>query len=213
MRGPAWFGVWRSPAWFCAPVLCSVGRLGSRLGPLPVWIGLAAAIGALPVVGDYLTGWPAAWVITPALATVLLLAAVASDSFARGLGALAACFLAHNAVAIALVARDPDAMAGVLLGGQAYWRQSHQWIVTGVSPEYDLRWWLPAHFQLLGSMVLFTYSSLGLVTLCQGSYEVDLMNYYVGQLITHSHNPWLAPGAGLAPMVALPGRRLPLLDL
>ena len=87
-------------------------------------------------------------------------------------------------------------MVRVLSGGEAYWRQSHAWIVTGISPEYDLSFWVPSHFQLLGSMILFTYSSLGFITLCQGAYEVDLMNFYVGQLVAHSHNPWLAVGLG-----------------
>jgi hypothetical protein len=198
-RRPAWFGVWRFPGWIARPVFQSVDRLGSQLGPLPVWIALGTAIGGLPVLGDYFWQWPTAWVITPVMATVLLLAAVASDSMARGLGALAGVFLAHNAVAIALVARDPDGMARILPGGEAYWRQSHEWIVTGFSPEYDLSWWVPAHFQLLGAMIVFTYSSLGLVTLCQGSYEVDLMNFYVGELIAHSHNPWLAVALGWHP--------------
>ena len=72
------------------------------------------------------------------IATVLLLAAVTSDSMARGIGMLAAVFLAHNTVAIALVSHDPSGMAKILLGGEAYWRQSHEWIVTGFSPEYDL---------------------------------------------------------------------------
>jgi hypothetical protein len=198
-RRPAWFGVWRFPAWVASPVFRSVERLGSRLGPVPVWIALGAAAGGLPVLGDYFLQWPTAWVTTAVMATVLLLAAVASDSVARGLGMLAAVFLAHNAVAIALVSRDPGGMANIMLGGEAYWRQSHEWIVTGFSPEYDLRWWVPAHFQLLASMIVFTYSSLGLVTLCQGSYEVDLMNFYVGQLITHSQNPWLAVGLGWHP--------------
>jgi hypothetical protein len=196
---PAWFGVWRFPAWITRPVFRSVDRLGSRLGPVTVWIILGTAIGVFPVLGDYITQWPSAWVTTPVLTTVLLLAAVSSDSMARGLGALAAAFVAHNAAAIALVAHDSEGMAKILLGGEAYWRQSHQWILTGVSPEYELSWWVPAHFQLFASMVLFTYSSLGLVTLCQGAYEVDLMNYYVGELITRSHHPWLAIALGWHP--------------
>jgi hypothetical protein len=196
---PAWFGLWRSPAWLARPLFASIERLGRRLGPVPVWVVLGAAIGVFPLLGDYLTQWPSACVTTPLLATVLLLAAVASDSMTRGLGALAATFLAHNAVAIALVACDPAGMAKVLPGGEAYWRQSHQWIATGYSPEYELYWWVPAHFQLLASMVFFTYSSLGFITLCQGAYEVDLMNFYVGELIAHSHDSRLAIALGWHP--------------
>ena len=41
-RRPAWFGVWRFPAWIASPVFRSVERLGIRLGPVPVWIVLGA---------------------------------------------------------------------------------------------------------------------------------------------------------------------------
>jgi hypothetical protein len=177
----------------------SIERLGRRLGPVPVWIVLGAAIGAFPLLGDYLLQRPTAWVTTPLLVTVLLLAAVASDSMTRGLGALAATFFAHNAAAIALVASDPAGMATVLVGGEDYWRQSHHWIATGYSPEYELSWWVPAHVQLLASMVFFTYSSFGFITLCQGAYEVDLMNFYVGKLIAHSHDSRLAIALGWHP--------------
>jgi hypothetical protein len=197
--GPAWFGFWRPPASLARPLFESIERLGTRLGPVPVWIVLGTAIGVLPVLADYFTQWPSARVTTPVLATVLLLAAVASDSMTRGLGALGATFLAHNAVAVALVAFDPAGMAKVVVGGEAYWQQSHQWIATGYSPEYELSFWVPAHFQLLASMVFFSYSSLGLVTLFQGAYEVDLMNFYVGELVAHSQDRWLAIALGWHP--------------
>ena len=99
-------------------------RLGARLGPLPVWIILGAAIGAIPLLGDYCTQIPMGRVVTPVMATVLLLAAVASDSTARGVGALAAAFLAHNAVAIALVSCDQIGMAKIMSGGDASGRKA-----------------------------------------------------------------------------------------
>src|SRR5262249_10273726 len=67
------------------------------------------------------------------------------------------------------------------------------------SREYDPGWWLPAHVQLLAGMVLFCYTSLGLIPLWQGLYEVDLMNFYVGRLIAHSHAPGLALAVGWPP--------------
>jgi hypothetical protein len=42
------------------------------------------------------------------------------------------------------------------------------------------------------AMALFTYTSLGFIPLWQGFYEVDLMNFYVGQLLAHSSSPWSA---------------------
>jgi hypothetical protein len=58
---------------------------------------------------------------------------------------------------------------------------------------------LPAHVQLLGGVVLFAYTSLGLVPFWEGFYQVDLMNGYVSQLVLHSHNPWTALGLGWHP--------------
>jgi hypothetical protein len=193
--------LWRAPSRIAQPLSAAAHGLGRRLGPPPAWVAAGGLVGVLPLLGDYLIGgpWPTAPLITAVLATALLVAAVASDSLARGLGALAGVFLAHNALAIALVAHDPTGMARILDGGVAYWGQSRHWILTGINPEYELGQWVPAHLQLLLAMVLFTYSSLGLVTLCQGVAEVDLTNFYVGELIAHSHRPWLAIALGWHP--------------
>ena len=43
------------------------------------------------------------------------------------------------------------------------------------------------------AVVLFSYTSLGLIPLWQGLYEVDLMNFYVGSLLARAE----APGPGL----------------
>jgi hypothetical protein len=173
--------------------------LGDRLGFGPAWCAAGALAGALPLVLGYLVGRPEPGMATAWLLTPLLAAAVARDWFGRGFGLITTAFLAHNAVAIALVAADPAGMAPVLVDGAGYWEKSRAWIETGVCPEYDVSWWLPAHAQLLVLMVLHTYLSLGLVTFWQGLHEVDLMNYYVGALAAHSKNPWLAIVLGWHP--------------
>lgn len=174
-------------------------RLHHRLGAWPRWLILGLVFGTLPALLDYATGWPASRFLTALLLTPVWIAAVAQDSLAKGALALGAAFVAHSALFIALAAVDPAPLAVSLPQGQEYWLESEHWLRTGVSREYELSWWLPAHIQCLGAVSLFTYLSLGLVTFWQGFYEVDLMNIYVGRLAAHSQSPWTALALGWHP--------------
>jgi hypothetical protein len=129
----------------------------------------------------------------------LLLAAIVRDATLRGVGVMAVVFLGHSIVVIGIVAWHAEQLGEFMAAGLAYWDESREWICTGRSPEYDVSFWLPAHFQLLGAMALFTYLSFGLATFWHGLFEVDRMNCYVGQLLLHSQNPWLAIAAGWHP--------------
>jgi hypothetical protein len=159
---------------------------GLLLGTAPVWL-------------DYQIGCSASRLLTAVLLTPLLVATVAEDSLGKGAAALGAAFVGHSAAFIALAATDPERLAAIMPAGEAYWQESHQWILTGVSREYDLSWWLPAHLQWLVAVSIFTYLSLGLATFWQGFYELDLMNCYVGQLMANSRNPLLALALGWHP--------------
>jgi hypothetical protein len=171
-------------------------RLASAMGPLYRWLLAGALIGAGPLLVDWATGWPSSRLITALLLFPLLAAAAARDSLARGLGVVATAVLCHSVLAIVLTAQHSDVVASLLVEGEDYWARSRRWLTTGQSREYDVGWWLPAHFLILGLATLSTYLSLGLVSLWQGLYEVDLMNYYVGRLIAASDNPWLAAAVG-----------------
>jgi hypothetical protein len=179
----------RLPASLGRHLLHSARHLGGVLEPWPWWLVLGVLIGVGPVLVDYQVGLSGHRLVTGLLLAPLLLAAVSRDWQGRGMVVLGLAFAAHSAVTIYLAARDPAGLALVCPGGADYWERSRAWIMTGVSEEYDLGWWLPAHFQLLGVMFLGTYSSLGLIPLWQGFYEVDLMNYYVGQLLAQAHTP------------------------
>lgn len=198
-RRPAWIWPWRPSATISRRTLTQAQRLADAVGPLPNWLLLGAVCGALPLLCGYATQWPGAGLLGSLLIVPLVVAAASRDRLLHGLAAVGAAFGAHGALAIAIVAHDPDSLVKVLTGGNAYWMQSRQWIVTGVSREYELNWWLPAYFQHVSAMVLFTYTSMGLVTLWQGFYEADLMNFYVGQLIAHSQSPWVAVAVGWHP--------------
>jgi hypothetical protein len=189
---PAWVWPLRVPADIGARTLQASQRLGDMLGPLYRWVVAGALIGGLPLLLDWATGWPASRLLTALLLTPFLLAALTRDSLARGLCLVAAAFAAHSALAITLTACRSDVVASLVVEGEDYWTRSERWIRTGQSREYDVGWWLPAHLLIFGAAALFSYLSLGFITLWQGLYEVDLMNYYVGRLLLVSDNPWLA---------------------
>jgi hypothetical protein len=195
----AWLGPLRPPRAVARRTLFYAHALAERLGAFPVWLLAGICIGTFPPLIGYVTGLPGDHVVSALLLTPVLVAAAARDAAARALGAIGTAFLAHSALAMALVAHDPGRMDALFPEGAAYWEQSRAWIVTGISREYSLAWWLPAHVQLLGAMVLFTYTSLGLVPLWQGMHEVDLMNFYVGHLLAESHDPWVALAVGWHP--------------
>lgn len=108
------------------------------------------------------------------------------DDEKRGLGIVAVAFGAHSLCAILLAYHAPERAAACMPSGAAYFAKQLHWIKTGEDPEYVVANWLPAHFQLLGAMILFTYLSLGFLPFVQGFFEVDLMNYYVGRLLAGS---------------------------
>src|SRR5262249_38927000 len=155
------------PASVGAQTLYRARLLGDWLGPWPWWAVAGALIGALPCLLEWATNWPCAKLISSCLLTPLLVAAVARDSLGRALAAIATAFAAHSAIVIALAACRPEVPARTMPAAVAYWQESHLWITTGMSREYDLSWWLPAHLQWLAAVSAFTYLSLGLVTFWQ----------------------------------------------
>lgn len=164
----------------------------------------AVAAGALPLLLAFLlashlpASVGAAWhqLVSGTLLFLLLLPSLREDRLARGVATIGLTFLAHCALGIALSASDPVRAAACMPDGAEYWAKQQTWITTGEDPEYQVMTWLPAHLQLFGAMVGFSYLSLGLSCFWQGFYEVDLMNYYVGQLLTQSASAPTAVGFG-----------------
>jgi hypothetical protein len=194
-----WLWPFRLPAGMGPLTFQAAWRLNRRLGAWPFWFLAGLLLGAAPVLLDCALGCSASRLLTAMLLAPLLVAAVAEDALGKSAAALGAAFVGHSALFIALAASDPERLALLMPAGQAYWQESHQWIVTGLSQEYDVSWWLPAHLQWLVAVSVFTYLSLGVATFWQGFYELDLMNCYVGQLMASSHNPLLALALGWHP--------------
>jgi hypothetical protein len=189
----------RLPGGLGGHLLAAATGLADRLGPAYRWLLVGAAAGTVPLLCDVRLGWRVGSLVSALVLSPVLLAAVSRNLPGRGLAAVATAFVCHSALAIGLAAHDPDRLAAALPQGPEYWSRSLDWITTGTSREYDVSWWLPAHLQLLAAMVALTYTSLGLIPLWQGLYEVDLMNFYVGRLLAHSQSPAVALAVGWHP--------------
>jgi len=157
---------------------------------------LALAIGTLPFLVSYTLDVPGHQAASAILLILLCLPYAREDAWVRGIGAIALAYMAHCGVVIALAHADLQHVIPLLPDADAYWQKQILWITTGYDPEYQWSAWVPAHLQLLGGTVLYTYTSLGAITFYEGFYEVDLMNFYIAQLLHHSQSQMLALTAG-----------------
>ncbi len=199
-----WLGPIRIPAHTSA----HAWRMAAVATPLTQgwrwWVSCVLA-GAGPLALGWLlsTSWHQG--LTALLLFFLLLAAVREERpWLGGLG-LGLGFAAHSALAIGLAWSDPAGASAIMPDGEGYWNAQRLWITTGVDPEYDPWNWAPAHLHLLVGIVVLSFVSFGLAALAQGVYEVDLMNYYVGNLLARSSDPVTALLLGWHPWSVLRG--------
>ncbi len=169
------------------------------------WPLAGALVGCVPLAVGFALGTAFHQVLSAFGGLLLLLAAARQGRAKVGIAAVAWAFVSHSILAILLSRFWPTRAAACFPEGATYWVKQLHWIVSGHDPEYVMANWLPAHFQLLGAMVLFTYVSLGLATMLQGFYEVDLMNYYVGRLLASSDGSPLSLLLGWHPWSVLRG--------
>jgi hypothetical protein len=160
------------------------------------WIPASIAVGALPFLISYLTSVPGHQIVSALLLMMLCLPCALEDDWVKGIGLIALAYLAHCALVIALAYADPQRVAPLLPGAEAYWQKQINWIQTGTDPEYQLAAWVPAHLKLIVAAFLFSYTSLGSVLFYEGFFEVDLMNFYNAQLMAQSSNHALSLALG-----------------
>jgi hypothetical protein len=189
---PKWLGVVGVPRRFALATWAAAGTLqplfrgeGWRRH---AWLPVSILVAALPLLASAGLGVPFHQPLTALLLFALFLAALRSERLGPTLGVVGAVFFTHCALAIALSAAYPQAMSECLPGGLDYWHKQQEWITTGFNDEYHVVQWLPFHVQLFAGMIVLTYLSFGLLPFYQGFYEVDLMNYYVGQLLMQSES-------------------------
>ena len=156
----------------------------------------AISVGACPPVVSFWFGLPGHQLVSAVLLALLCLALARQDRWLTGIAVIAGTFVVHNVVVMALARANPEVAAEVLPDAAAYWQKQITWIRTGRDPEYALSAWVPAHVQLLAGVVIFSFTSWGVIPFAQGFYEVDLMNYYNARLAATSLNEPLAIATG-----------------
>ena len=169
------------------------------------WPFIALVVGLLPLTLGYAGGLAFHQPLTGLLLAPLFWACVYQDRLGRALLLVTLVMGSHSALAIFLSAHDPVGAAAVLTGGQAYWEQTRNWIQTGDDPEYRLAVWLPQHLLLFGVVLLGGGLTLGVVPFAVGVEQVDLMNFYVGRMISQSDNPVITLLFGWHPWSLLRG--------
>ena len=156
------------------------------------WVGLAAAASVLPLLLAYPFGWSGHRFVSALLLFTIFVSLVRADRQREGFALVLVAYACHSATAILLTWLDAAGAAPLFADGAAYWEKNERWIRTGIDPEYQVANWLPAHLQQLLGMSIYGFTSLGLIPLAQGIYEIDLMNFYVGRLLAVSRNPFVA---------------------
>lgn len=169
------------------------------------WVPTAIVIGVGPLVVSVVLGIPGQQWVSAVLLAIVTLGMVAEDRWKSGVVLMGLAFLSHCVTAVTLVSRAPEASSVVMPDAAAYWDKQRHWIETGEDPEYQLSAWVPAHAQLAIGATIYTASSLGALTFAQGFYEVDLMNFYLGQLIRNAEHPGVAALTGWHPWSQLRG--------
>lgn len=198
VRRPAWFGPLRPSPKFVRAVL-AVADAGTAATRGRRWLPAAVAVGVFPLlVGYWLALWPMQ-VVTGLLLAGLLLPCVLTDTFGRAAAVVAVTIGSHSVAAIAVSALDPPGAARALRGSADYWEQTWRWVRTGEDVEYRSGVWLPTHLMLLIAVPLTGYTSFGALPLARGVQELDLMNFYVGQLLRVSESSTMAVLLGWHP--------------
>lgn len=160
------------------------------------WIVTGALVGTVPFLVGWLIQLPGQQLWSALGLALLLIAMVARDRWIAGPILLGWTFLAHCILAVGLTYHDPASTSPLMPDASAYWDKQRRWIQTGLDPEYELKEWVPAHLQLAAGATLYSATSMGGLTFMQGFYEVDLMNFYLGQLMRHSDRPAVAARTG-----------------
>ena len=93
----------------------------------------------------------------------------------------------------------PERAAETVLYGAVYTDNMFHWIRTGEGAEGTFQLFLPIHLReyvIFSLLSLFTFGSAALIL---GTYLLNYMNCYVGQLVVESNYPWLALIIGWPP--------------
>lgn len=160
------------------------------------WVFLSLFTGVVPcaVAVIFQSTWHQP--ITAFLLTLLIIPLAGSNRWHAGIATIVLVFASHSAVAITAAGLDPGYAGPTFPGGPQYWDRQRLWIETGTDEEYRVRDWAPEHALLLAGTTVVSFTSFGGLTFHHGLHEVDLMNFYNGQLIRNSSNGFMALALG-----------------
>lgn len=187
---PNWF---QRRVGYCAYQLAGSGDIFCRSWR---WLPTAIVVGAAPFCGSLLLGIRGHQFISATLLAWMTAACARRDAWAKGMALISVAFIAHCGVVILATTQSPARVEPIVAGGADYWEKQITWIETGRDPEYDPLVWIPNHVTLFVGTVVWSSFSLGLVTFQRGFHEVDLMNYYIGNLLLTSQSRPRALGLG-----------------
>jgi hypothetical protein len=154
------------------------------------WWWLASVLaGTIPFLISWGLGIGGQAHVSAILLSLMCLACATSARWSRGLLVIGLTFVSHCVLVTFACSVDPQGTQAILPGAHDYWSRQFTWIRTGTDPEYQTSEWLGAHVQLAVVGTLFTVTSLGWLTFLEGFKEVDLMNFYAGQLWALSGDP------------------------
>jgi hypothetical protein len=162
-------------------------------------------IGVAPLWVSWLLGWSFHRELAGLLLFFPFLALVATDRPGMASALVFTAFACHSGLAMLLAKGFPTQTALVLTDGAPYCAANLQWIQTGVDPERSPSVWLLVQLQEAAGMAIWATSSLGLVPLVRGFYQIDLMNFFVGRLLAASENGLIAILVGWHPWAILRG--------
>ena len=176
-------------------------RIGLSVSGWPAICAASVVGGVLPPVIALVTnqGVRVSGSLTVLLVVPLLCSFAVQGRVLAGASLLAATFAAHCAFCIAVSCFMPEIAAATFDGGQAYLEHSLAWIQTGTKPEFEYQGWLSAQILQAVGVAGLGLTSFGVLPVYQGVYECDLMNFYVGRLLSQSTAPMVTLSLGWHP--------------
>ncbi len=139
----------------------------------------------------------------PILMTLVIYPVYALDlsQGARRLAAFHTFFWAAVAsvLMVIFVREDPNQLSNLVFKGIAYRDEMFRWILTGEGAEGNIRLFLPEHLKHFALFCASTLITGGVWGLAFGAILLNYMNFYVGTLSLHAHDPLLVAVLGWPP--------------
>jgi len=92
---------------------------------------------------------------------------------------------------VLLTVSNPSLASRAVISGTSYKEEMFLWIATGEGAEGDPSAFVPAHLINAAFFTLLSFATGGLLALLFGAYQMNYMNFYVGELLSRVAHPTL----------------------